>query len=180
MRRWLWLGLLAVACGNTDGGQFDAPPTVADAAIPDAPPGIFDAPRTTAGCAVEITGSASDELGCSVTAGKQDDETTSVFALTAGSGSTSLTLTLRVEGTLEEGTFVASGGAASVMIGGNSYIATKGSENDVGTIGTLQITLLEPVSTSGGVTVWAPHGSISASLVSPTNPDSRITLSATF
>jgi hypothetical protein len=173
MRRWLAL-LWILGCGD-DGGGADGPAVTADARTADAPP-------VTADCNLELSGAASGDLPCAVTAGKNDEDPTSVFGLQATASGTMVVATVRIQGTLAPGNHLAdvTGGAVSVTTSFASYVATKGSEDDIGTIGNLEITSLDPVSSGGGATVWAPHGSFTAILVSPTNPDARVTLLAEF
>lgn len=184
--RWCAILILSLilACGDDDGGgPADAPGSVVyDAAVPvaDGPP---DAPLNTPGCTVTLTGDDTGTFDCAVTAGKNDADSFSVLSLSAGDGVSSvLNYLAQIDGTLAVGSHLQdlASAAVTVQIGSELYVATLGDDMDIGTVGTLNITSLTPVSTGGGATVWAPHGTLNAMLVSTTTSGNRATLSASF
>lgn len=178
---------LAAACGDDDDPArlYDAPLTPAvDAQVTiDAAPPSYDA-LFTAGCSITLGGAASGNFPCAVTAGKNDDQSFSVFGLSSSVGNTSIVVTVAISGQLAVGEYAPVDilqGAASITIGiQDSFIAARGSDNDLGTLGPLELTDLDGLPPSGGVQVWRPHGSFTATLPSVVTGGTQATLSAEF
>jgi hypothetical protein len=193
MRR-VWLCFLLLSCGDDDGGgTVDAPLTPAhDAplgadgprAFDAKPPNLdIDAPANTPGCSVTLSGAQTGTFGCIVSAGKSDNESFSTVVIQVG-GETSniIVLTAKIDGSLTTGDQLddLDEALASVVVGAFSTVVIQvGGEQDIGSIGILNLTSLEPTS-GGGATVWVVHGAASAELVGQTTPTAKVQLSATF
>jgi hypothetical protein len=188
MKRWLVIALVFIfGCGGDDDGPtgtfdaplapvFDAPPAV----VHDAPP-QNDAPIFTQGCTLVLSGAVTATLPCAVTAGKSDDKPFSLFGLASTAGNTSVVLSVEIDGTLSVGTLTVQRGSAQVNVDPSDiYLATKGSDQDIGTLGALQITSLTTLPPTPGATIWSAHGSFTATLTSLTTGTAMVTLSATF
>jgi hypothetical protein len=164
--------LLSCAGGDSSDGGITA-----DAA-PDA--------AALSGCVVTLAGDVTGTLPCSVTAGKRDEDDFSIVAGMSSQGSETVTqvvFSLRVGGELAVRDHAASElDPAAVMMtttDGRTFAASSGLGAGQGTIGPLAITGLELTASDGGVRVWAPSGSFTATLAG-TSAGGTVMMSVAF
>jgi len=143
-----------------------------------------DVPPT--GCIMKLEGEVSGNFTCIATGGKSAEDSSSVIgAVTTGiSGEVdTITFALEVDGELARRSYAAgdiiTGGVVVVLDGGNGYLAAVGTENNMGSVGSVTITGLEEVAREDGTVVWEIHGSFSATLVNP-QTHKQVRLTATF
>lgn len=182
------VALLGLSCGpSTD--LFDAAP---GSDIDASTTGGADAPGPDAagmsGCTLSLTGDKLGTLPCTTVAGKKTSDDFSIVAASSSQSNpsvTSVAFSVRITGEVTVRDYTAADAqavAVSLMTGdGKMYVASSGTGQAQGTIGTLHLTALEAqASDDPSVKVWKPHGTFGATLVGTSQGSGQITLAASF
>ncbi len=147
--------------GSGDGGTADASPP--------------DAPVTTA-CVITVTGAATGSLPCTATAGKRDEDDFSIVSAMSSAASGSISqaaITIFLPGEVTVGTHAAgtfrTAAAMLTTTGAQTFVASLGAGPDQGSFGELRLDELVSLSSDGGMKIWTPHGSTTATLVGTTS-----------